>query len=101
MAFRISTKHIRAYTHKENISIHILCDCDFKNNQNKRIRTPDVHQMSVRNDTYILIGGYSEMLFSETRDYPCAYVNRKRTKYAIHIFNMVDISVNPNREWNF
>jgi len=39
-----------------------------------------------------------EMPFSETRDYPYAYVNRKRTINAIHIFNMDDISVNPNRE---
>jgi len=101
MAFCIS-KNTRAHVLTRKVLVYIfLCDCDFKNHQNERIRTPDVHQMAVRNDTYILIGGYSEMLFSETRDYPCEYVNRKRTKYAIHIFNMVDISVNPNREWNF
>ena len=58
----------------------------------------DDHQMSTRNDIHILIGGYKEMPFSETRDYPYAYVNRKRTINAIHIFNMDDISVNPNRE---
>ena len=60
-------------------------------------RTDD-HQMSTRNDIHTLIGGYKEMPFSETRDYPYAYVNRKRTINAIHIFNMDDISVNPNRE---
>ena len=60
-------------------------------------RTDD-HQMSTRNDIHILIGGYKEMPFSETREYPYAYVNRKRTINAIHIFNMDDISVNPNRE---
>jgi len=60
-------------------------------------RTDD-HQMSTRNDIYILIGGYNEMLFSETRDHPCAYVNRNGTINTIHIFNMDDISINPNRE---
>jgi len=41
------------------------------------------------------------MLFSEARECPCAYVKEKKNKNAIHIFNMVDISVNPIREKNF
>ena len=94
----------RAHNHKKNSKNILLCDrvflCDsvFKNIQKRKVRTPDVQQMSTRNDIYILIGGYNEMLFSETRDHPCAYVNRKGTINTIHIFNMDDISINPNRE---
>ena len=97
MAFRISKTHARIYSQGKYKYTYFYVTETLRIIKTKGFE----HQMLVRNDTYILIGGYSEMLFSETRDYPCVYVNRKRTKYAIHIFNMVDISVNPNREWNF
>ena len=62
-----------------------------------KVQTPDV----LLKRYLFLIGGYSEMLFSEAREEPCAYVKDKKNKNAIHIFNMVDISVNPIREKNF
>ena len=65
MAFRISTKHTRIYSQGKykftyfyvTVSLRIF-----------KKRTDD-HQMSTQNDIHILIGGYKEMPFSETRDY--------------------------------
>ena len=94
MAFRISSKHARIYSQGKYEYIYFYVTASLRIFKK---RTDD-HQMSTRNDIHILIGGYKEMPFSETRDYPYAYVNRKRTINAIHIFNMDDISVNPNRE---
>jgi len=92
--FGISTKHARIYSQGKYEYIYFYVTASLRIFKK---RTDD-HQMSTRNDIHILIGGYKEMPFSETRDYPYAYVNRKRTINAIHIFNMDDISVNPNRE---
>ena len=94
MAFRISTKHARIYSQGKYKYTYFYVTASLRIFKK---RTDD-HQMSTRNDIYILIGRHNEMPFSETRDYPYAYVNRKRTINAIHIFNMDDISVNPNRE---
>ena len=92
--FGISTKHARIYSQGKYEYIYFYVTASLRIFKK---RTDD-HQMSTRNDIHILIGGYKEMPFSETRDYPYAHVNRKRTINAIHIFNMDDISVNPNRE---
>jgi len=104
MAFRISTKkHERIITRKITktycyVTGYFYVTASLRIFKKRKVRTPDVQQMSTRNDIYILIGGYNEMLFSETREHPCAYVNRKRTINTIHIFNMDDISINLNRE---
>jgi len=92
--FGISTKHARIYSQGKYEYIYFYVTASLRIFKK---RTDD-HQMSTRNDIHILIGGYKEMPFSETREHPYAYVNRKRTINAIHIFNMDDISVNPNRE---
>jgi len=92
--FGISTIHARIYSQGKYEYIYFYVTASLRIFKK---RTDD-HQMSTRNDIHILIGGYKEMPFSETREYPYAYVNRKRTINAIHIFNMDDISVNPNRE---
>ena len=92
--FGISTIHARIYSQGKYEYIYFYVTASLRIFKK---RTDD-HQMSTQNDIHILIGGYKEMPFSETREYPYAYVNRKRTINAIHIFNMDDISVNPNRE---
>ena len=92
--FGISTKHARIYSQGKYEYIYFYVTASLRIFKK---RTDD-HQMSTRKDIHILIGEYKEMPFSETREYPYAYVNRKRTINDIHIFNMDDISVNPNRE---
>ena len=85
--------------HSENV---FICDSDIKNYRIGRILKGSNSLPDVLLKRYLfLIGGYSEMLFSDAREWPCAYVKEKRTKNAVHIFNMVDISVNPIREKNF
>ena len=79
MAFRISTKHTRIHSQGKYEYIYFYVTASLRIFKK---RTDD-HQMSTRNSIYILIGGHNEMPFSETRDYPCAYVNRKRTINAI------------------
>ena len=70
MAFRISKTHARIYSQEKYKYTYFYVTATLRTIKKERIRTLDVHQMSILNDTYILIGGYSEMLFSETRDYP-------------------------------
>ena len=69
MAFRISTKHTRIYSQGKYKFTYFYVTASLRIFKK---RTDD-HQMSTQN----------EMPFSETRDYPCAYVNRKRTMNAI------------------
>ena len=79
MAFCISTKHMRIYSQGKYKFTYFYVTASLRIFKK---RTDD-QQMSKRNDIYILIGGHNEMPFSETWDYPCAYVNRKRTINAI------------------
>ena len=73
MAFRISSKHARIYSQGKYKYTYFYVTASLRIFKKRA----DDHQMSTQNDIHILIGGYKEMPFSETRDYPYAYVNKK------------------------